>query len=144
MKKVLNWGIISTGRIAGAFAAGLKHSETGKPVAVASRDKDKAQEFAAKYNVPKAYGSYEELLADDSVEAVYIATPHPFHAEWAIKAAEAKKHILCEKPIGINHAEAMAIVEAAAENDVFLMEAFMYRCHPQTQKLVELLEETII
>ncbi|MCM8815155.1 MAG: aldo/keto reductase [Candidatus Omnitrophica bacterium] len=144
MKKRLSWGIISTGRIAGVFAEGLMKSETGKPVAVASRDIKKAQEFAEKFNVLKAYGSYEDLLADHSVEAVYIATPHPLHAEWAIKAAEARKHILCEKPIGINHAEAMAIIEAAAENDVFLMEAFMYRCHPQTEKLVELIRENII
>ena len=71
------------------------------------------------------------------MEAVYIATPHPMHAEWAIKAAEAGKHILCEKPIGLNQAEAMAIVAAAQEHDVFLMEAFMYRCHPQTAKLLE-------
>ncbi len=144
MVKKLSWGIISTGSIAAAFAKGLQHSETGKLVAVASRDLQKAKSFAEKFNVPEAYGSYEDLLAEKSVEAVYIATPHPMHAEWAIKAAEAKKHILCEKPIGINHAEAMAIVEAAAENDVFLMEAFMYRCHPQTEKIVELLREKII
>ncbi|MCX7705474.1 MAG: aldo/keto reductase [bacterium] len=144
MNKKLSWGIISTGRIAEAFAKGLQYSETGKLVAVASRDLQKAKNFAEKFSIQKAYGSYEELLADSEVEAVYIATPHPMHAEWAIKAAEAKKHILCEKPIGINHAEAMAIVEAAAENDVFLMEAFMYRCHPQTEKVVELLRENII
>jgi len=75
---------------------------------------------------------------------VYIATPHPSHAEWAIKAARAKKHVLCEKPIGINHAEAMAIIDAAKQNDVFLMEAFMYRCHPQTHKLVELIQSKAI
>ncbi|MCM8758898.1 MAG: aldo/keto reductase [Candidatus Omnitrophica bacterium] len=144
MNKKLSWGIISTGNIAAAFAKGLQHSETGKLVAVASRDLQKAKSFAEKFNVPKAYGRYEDLLADSSVEAVYIATPHPMHAEWAIKAAEAKKHILCEKPIGLNHAEAMAIIEAAAENDVFLMEAFMYRCHPQTKKLVELLQKNFI
>lgn len=144
MKKKLSWGIISTGRIAESFASGIMHSESGTLVAVASRQLEKAQNFAEKFNVPKSYGSYEELLADNQVEAVYIATPHPMHAEWAIKAAEAGKHILCEKPIGINHAEAMAIVESAFENDVFLMEAFMYRCHPQTKKLVELLQEKVI
>ncbi|HOK80200.1 MAG TPA: aldo/keto reductase [bacterium] len=144
MKKTLKWGIISTGRIAQTFADGVLHSDTGKLVAVASRDKQKAQQFAEKFNIPSAYGSYEQLLADSNVEAVYIATPHPSHALWAIRAAEAKKHILCEKPIGINHAEAMAIIDAVIENDVFLMEAFMYRCHPQTRKLVELLRENII
>jgi predicted dehydrogenase/aryl-alcohol dehydrogenase-like predicted oxidoreductase len=144
MNKKLSWGIISTGRIAETFANGVLKSKTGKLVAVASRNKEKAEKFAEKYQVPHAFGSYEELLADNKVEAVYIATPHPMHAFWAIKAAEAKKHILCEKPIGLNHAEAMAIVESAIENDVFLMEAFMYRCHPQTKKLVEILRQNII
>lgn len=91
-----------------------------------------------KWGIPNRHGSYESLLADPEVEAVYIATPHPMHAEWSIKAAEAGKHILCEKPLALNYAEAMVVVEAARENDVFLMEAFMYRCHPQTAKLVNL------
>src|ERR671932_275000 len=89
-------------------------------------------------------GGVREALADEQVEVVYVATPHPFHAEWAIKAAEAGKHVLCEKPLGLNHAEAMAIVEAAREHGVFLMEGFMYRCHPQTARLVELLRERAI
>ncbi|OGF51971.1 MAG: oxidoreductase, partial [Candidatus Firestonebacteria bacterium GWA2_43_8] len=143
MPSKLSWGIIGTGNIAGKFAAGLAVSKTGKLVAAGSRDIKKAGEFVQKYG-GKAYGSYEELLSDPAVEAVYISTPHPFHAEWAIKAAEAKKHILCEKPIGINHAEAMSIVDAARVNKVFLMEAFMYRCHPQTKKLVELLKNKTI
>ena len=87
----------------------------------------------------RCYGSYEEVLANQNVQAVYIAIPHPFHAEWAIKAAEAGKHILCEKPLALNHAEAMAVVEAATRQDVFLMEAYMYRCHPQITKLVEII-----
>ena len=92
------------------------------------------------FGIPRQYGSYEALLADNDIDAVYIATIHPFHAEWAIKAAQAKKHILVEKPISMNHAEAAAMVEAARENDVFLMEAFMYRCHPQIQKMVDLIQ----
>lgn len=140
MADKLNWGIIGAGGIARAFAAGVAKSRTGTMVAVGSRTQENADRFASENNVPKAHGSYEALLADDEVEAVYISTPHPMHAEWAIKAAEAGKHILCEKPIGINHAEAMAIVEAARRHDVFLMEAFMYRCHPQTRKLVELVQ----
>ena len=86
----------------------------------------------------------KHLLADKEVQAIYISTPHPMHAEWAIKAAEAGKHVLCEKPIALNAAEAMAIIEAARQNDVFLMEAFMYRCHPQTAKIVELVSSGII
>ncbi|MCW8130112.1 MAG: aldo/keto reductase [Planctomycetota bacterium] len=144
MAEKLAWGLLATGNIAKAFAKGLAHSKTGKLVACASRDKAKSEKFGAEFGCPKCYGSYEELLADKEVQAVYISTPHPMHAEWAIKTAEAGKHILCEKPIGMNHPEAMAIVEAARRNNVFVMEAFMYRCHPQTAKLVELLKEKVI
>ncbi|EFH82207.1 aldo/keto reductase [Ktedonobacter racemifer] len=140
MSSKLAWGILGTGRIAGVFAKGLANSETGTLVAVGSRSQEAADAFGAQWSVERCYGSYEELLADEQVQAVYIATPHPQHAQWAIRAAEAGKHILCEKPIALNHAEAMAIVEAAQRHQVFLMEAFMYRCHPQTQMLRELLQ----
>ncbi len=135
----LRWGILAAGRIAGTFARGVAHSASGEVVAVGSRSLEKAEAFAQEHAIPRRHGSYEALLADPEVEAVYIATPHPKHAEWAIKAAQAKKHILCEKPLGINAAEAEAIIAAAQASDVFLMEAFMYRCHPQIAKLVELL-----
>ncbi|MFW6189826.1 MAG: aldo/keto reductase [Planctomycetota bacterium] len=141
MAEHLRWGIIGTGSIAHNFAAGVQHSRTGELVAVGSRRQATADEFAEEFDIPNRHAGYENLLADAQVEAVYVATPHPFHAEWAIKTAEAGKHVLCEKPIGINHAEAMAIVEAAAVNDVFLMEAFMYKCHPQTRRLLELVRE---
>ncbi|OGS27009.1 MAG: oxidoreductase [Elusimicrobia bacterium RIFOXYB2_FULL_48_7] len=144
MPGILNWGIIGTGNIASQFANGLKTSTTGKLYAVASRCRENADKFGSEFNTEKCYPDYESMLNDKNVDAVYIATPHPFHAEWAIKSARAGKHILCEKPIGMNYAEAMAIVEAARENNVFLMEAFMYRCHPQTQKLVELLKQKVI
>src|SRR5690606_25764497 len=91
-----------------------------------------------------AHASYEALLADPAVDAVYIATPHPMHARWAILAAEAGKHILCEKPLALNHGQAMAMVEAAVRHRVFFMEAFMYRCHPQTARLVELIQQGAI
>ena len=144
MADKLAWGILGAGNIAKQFAKGVAASHTGTLVAVGSRDQEKADKFAAEFSVPTAHGSYEALLADANVQAVYIATPHPNHAEWAIRAAAAKKHLLVEKPLALNHAEAMAIVEAARENDVFLMEAFMYRCHPVTQKLVELLRQRVI
>ncbi|MCC7191426.1 MAG: aldo/keto reductase [Phycisphaeraceae bacterium] len=144
MPSSLAWGILSTGAIAKAFARGLVHSRTGKLVAVASRTQEAADKFAKEFNVPRAHGSYEALLADPQVQAIYIAPPHPMHAQWTILAAEAKKHILCEKPIGLNAAETMAMIEAARANNVFLMEAFMYRCHPQTQRLVELLKSKAI
>ena len=138
-KTRLQWGIVSTGHIAKELADGVRASTTGELLAVASREQKKADEFGQAYGVPRRYDSYQRLLDDPDVQAVYIATPHPMHAEWAIKAAEAGKHILVEKPIGLNAPEARAMIDAAAKHDVFLMEAFMYRCHPQTAKLVELI-----
>jgi predicted dehydrogenase/aryl-alcohol dehydrogenase-like predicted oxidoreductase len=134
----LRWGIVGTGRIAGVFARGLARSQTGLLVAVGSRTKARADAFGDEFGAPTRHAAYDALLADDQVDAVYIATPHPTHAELAIRAAEAGKHILCEKPLAMNHAQAMAVVEAAADHDVFLMEAFMYRFHPQVGNLVEL------
>jgi len=144
MTKKLAWGILGTGSIAHALARGVLASKTGELLAVGSRAQESAEKFGDEFGIPKRYGSYEALLADPGVQAVYVCTPHPMHAEWAIKAAEAEKHILCEKPIGINYPQAMAMVEAARENNVFLMEAFMYRCHPQTTRLVELIREKAI
>ena len=137
MNDRLNWGILGTGRIARQFAAGLAHSHTGRLAAVASRAL--AATEIAEFAGARWLIGYQALLDDAGIDAVYIATPHPAHAEWAIKAAEAGKHILCEKPIGLNAAEAAAIIDAARRHDVFLMEAFMYRAHPQTEALVELI-----
>jgi len=137
----LRWGILGTGRIAGVFARGVVASQNGRLVAVGSRSLPPARAFAATHGIDTmhAHGSYEALLADPEVEAVYVATPHPQHLEWVIKAAAAGKHILCEKPMGVNHAEGQAMVQAARKHGVVLMEAFMYRCHPQTAKIVELI-----
>jgi predicted dehydrogenase/aryl-alcohol dehydrogenase-like predicted oxidoreductase len=140
----IRWGIIGTGGIAHTFAKGLAKSRTGTLVAVGSRTRESADKFAKEFALERAYGSYEALLADPEVHAVYISTPHPSHAEWCIKAARAGKHILCEKPLTLNHAEAMVVTEAAREHGVFLMEAFMYRCHPQTARLVELIRSGVI
>lgn len=137
---MLNWGIIGAGGIAYVFCNGMRFSNTGQILAVASRAESRANKLAQDFAIPRQYASYEALLADEEIEAVYISTIHPFHAEWAIKSAEAGKHLLVEKPIGMNYAEATAMIEAARANDVFLMEAFMYRCHPQIQQLVELIQ----
>jgi predicted dehydrogenase/aryl-alcohol dehydrogenase-like predicted oxidoreductase len=142
--KKVNWGIISTGAIAKTFARNLAAAKTGRLVAVASRSQASADAFAAEFKVPRAHASYEAILADRDIDAVYIAPPHPWHAEWAIKAARAGKHVLVEKPAGINHAQLMAMIEAAVASDVFFMEAFMYRCHPQTAKLIELIKSKTI
>ncbi|MGI5868450.1 MAG: aldo/keto reductase [Kiritimatiellia bacterium] len=143
-EKKIRWGILGAGAIAKAFADGVIRSKTGKLVAVGSRTQAKADEFAAAWGVPRAHGSYGSLLADPEVDAVYVATPHPMHPEWAIKAAEAGKHLLVEKPLAINSYLAQTMIEAAHENGVFLMEAYMYRCHPQTAKLVELIRNGVI
>ncbi len=135
----LRWGIIGTGRIAHTFAQGVLRSHTGELAAVASRTKASAKEFAKKHSIAKFYGSYQELLDDPNVEVVYIATPHPQHEEWAVRAAEAKKHILCEKPLGLHHDQAVEMIQAAWENKVFFMEAYMYRCHPQIERMIELI-----
>src|SRR5437868_5063193 len=142
--KPINWGILSTGAIAQTFARGLRASQTGKLYAVASRAQEKADAFAREFGASKAYDDYQTLLYDPSVQAVYVSTPHPLHAEWAIRACEAKKHVLVEKPFALNFAEAMAMTEAAIANDVLLMEAFMLRCHPQTAKLIELIRSKAI
>jgi predicted dehydrogenase/aryl-alcohol dehydrogenase-like predicted oxidoreductase len=138
MDVTLNWGILGTGRMGRGFAAALAHAEGARLIAVASRGTQPAAE--AVFGEARLHQGYDALLADPEVQAVYIATPHPAHAEWAIKAAEAGKHILCEKPLGMNAAEASAIIEAARAHDVFLMEGFMYRLHPQTAKLIELVQ----
>jgi len=144
MSTSLNWGILSTGRIAGVFATGVARSKLGRVVAVGSRTQAAADTFAAAHGGLRAHGSYEALLADPEVQAVYIATPHPDHLVWIIRAAEAGKHVLGEKPLGLNHAEATVAAQACREHNVLLMEAFMYRCHPQTAKLVELVRSGAI
>ena len=142
----LRWGIVSTGHIAGVFARGLRSSRLGVLVAVGSRDEASAQRFAAEHGLDAghAHGSYEALLADSAVDAVYVATPHPFHCEVVVAALTAGKHVLCEKPIGMSLAEVDAMQEAARRHGRTLMEAWMYRCHPQTAKVVELVREGAI
>ncbi|HWA86913.1 MAG TPA: Gfo/Idh/MocA family oxidoreductase [Opitutus sp.] len=138
MTEPLNWGIIATGTIARTFARGVAHSKSGRVVAVGSRTREAAGKFAAELGGLRAHGSYEALLADPEVRAVYIATPHPQHLEWVERAAAAGKHVLCEKPLAMTRAEAARAVEACRARGVLLMEAFMYRCHPQTAKIGEL------
>jgi predicted dehydrogenase len=142
----LRWGVLSTGRIAGVFAKGVAASRSGRVVAVGSRTAASAARFAGEHGIAsaRAHASYGAFLADPDVEAVYIATPHPGHVEWAVKAAEAGKHVLCEKPAGMNLAEGRRMIEAARRAGVLFMEAFMYRCHPQTVKLAELVRGGVV
>ncbi|HPO08967.1 MAG TPA: Gfo/Idh/MocA family oxidoreductase [bacterium] len=144
MSKKLKWGILSTGRIARTFARDLRESRTGELIAIGSRTQEAAEQFGEEFGVQYRYPTYAGVLENPEVEAVYICPINPPHAEWAIQAAEAKKHILLEKPFTVNAREAEQVIEAARRNDVFLMEAFMYRCHPQTKRLVELIREGAI
>ena len=137
----LAWGIVGTGRIARQFARALPRSRHGHLAAVSSRSTaPPAPEFAA----ARLHHGSDALLADAEVQAVYIATPHPTHAALACRAAAAGKHVLCEKPIAMDAAEASIAIEAARRHDVLLMEAFMYRVHPQTVRLIELLRSGAI
>ena len=134
----VRWGILATGRIAGTFADAIAASDTAVLTAVGSRTADAAARFVGERAGVTPHGSYEALLADADIDAVYVATPHPQHAEWTIRALEAGKAVLCEKPMAVNHAQVMAMVEAAREHDAFLMEAFMYRTHPITERVVQM------
>ena len=141
MKSKVSWGILGTGSIANIFAESINESATSELVAVASRKENSAKKFAQKYNIGNYYGSYSELLNAYDIDVVYIALPHNLHAKWSILAAKAGKNILCEKPSAINHQSAIKVIEEVRKNNVFYMEAFMYRCHPQTKKIIQLIKD---
>lgn len=122
-KKKIKWGIIGPGWIAHKFATALQVAANCELYAVGSRHIDTAKKFAAEFHVPKAYGSYQELLQDPDVDAVYIATPHNLHLENTLLALEHHKHVLCEKPMGVNRKEEEKMIEKAREKNLFLMEA---------------------
>jgi len=142
--KTLRWGLLSTARINKALFPPLRMSPRNVLSAVASRDPAKAQAYAQEHNIPRAFGSYEAMLADPDVDVIYNPLPNSLHAEWTIKAAQAGKHILCEKPLANTVEEVDAMVNAAQKAGVVLMEAFMYRHHPQTLKVKELVESGAI
>ncbi|HVY19731.1 MAG TPA: aldo/keto reductase [Bauldia sp.] len=139
----IRWGILGPGSIAKAFLASLQRSENARLVAIGSRDANKPG-LAETFPGARIHHGYQALLDDPEVDAIYIATPHPGHAEWAIKAAEAGKAVLCEKPIAVSAHEAEAMIHAARKAGTFLGEAFMYRLHPQTAKVVELVKSGTI
>lgn len=142
MKKI-RWGVLSTAKIGRNWVIpATQASETGVVTAIASRDLASAQAVAGQFGIDKAYGSYEELLADKNIDAVYNPLPNHLHVPWSIKAIEAGKHVLCEKPIGLSAAEGERLVEAAVANPKLkVMEAFMYRFHPQWQTARQLVSD---
>ncbi|SEM59936.1 Gfo/Idh/MocA family protein [Paenibacillus sp. OV219] len=140
MTRKLRWGVIGCASIAvNSVIPGTKLSETGEVKAIASRDLAKAEETAAKLGIPQAYGSYEEILADSEIDAIYIPLPNHLHMEWSIRAMEAGKHVLCEKPIAMNAQQAQRMADAAKKNGVHLAEAFMYRQHPRYKAIAEII-----
>jgi predicted dehydrogenase len=142
MKKKVRWGILSTAKIGREkVIPAMQQSNLVDILGISSRDPEKGKEVAAKLGISRAYGSYEELLSDTEIDAIYNPLPNHMHLEWSLKAIEAGKHVLCEKPIGMNSKEAVTLMEAAKKNpELKVMEAFMYRFHPQWRKTLELVQ----
>ena len=145
MEKI-KWGIIGPGNIANNFADGLTNSYSGQLVSIASKSEDRRKNFGDKYDIHSdfRFDSYEDIINSEHIDAIHISTPHNLHAEWTIKAAGKGKHVLCEKPGAVNLNEGKKIIEAVKEAGVFYMEGFMYRCHPQIPKLLEIIKNKTI
>lgn len=145
MSGPLRWGVLSTANIGrAAVNPAIRASANGELVAVASRDAERARAFAAEHDVPRHFGSYEALLDDPDIDAVYNPLPNSLHREWTIRAAERGKHVLCEKPLALDEAECREMAAAAGEAGVLLMEAFMYRFHPRTERLLDMVREEVV
>ena len=140
----VRWGIVSTANINRLVIPGARTSEKVDLIAVASRDRQRADEYAKKWDIERAYGSYEALLDDPDIEAVYISLPNSLHVEWSIRALEAGKHVLCEKPFDRRPDEVERAFGAAERAGRLLSEAFMYRHNPQTHRLSELVRDGAI
>ena len=142
MEKKVQWGVLGAAKIAlKKVIPAMQRCESSQVIAIASRDEKKARLAADELGIQKAYGRYEDLLADPEVEVVYIPLPNHLHVPWTMKAAEAGKHVLCEKPIGMNAVEARRLLEARDRSGLKIEEAFMVRTHPQWIKVLELISE---
>ena len=142
--KIIKWGIIGCGNIANKFASDLALIEDAELFAVASRSEKRAKEFQQKHHANKSYSNYEELLADEDINIVYIATPHISHAKWSIKAMEQGKHVLCEKPLALNKKETTDILETSKRTNQFFMEALWTRFNPSFVAIKKLIDEGVI
>lgn len=136
----LKWGLLSTARINRALIPPLRASTRNILLAVASRSEESAQSYAREWKIPRAHGSYEALLADPEIDVIYNSLPNHLHAEWTMKAMRAGKHVLCEKPMVLTLAELDEVAATARETGMVVTEAFMYRHHPQTQKVKEMVD----
>jgi len=144
MTDVLRWGLLSTANINKAVIKPIQANDGHKLAAVGSRDAAKARAYAEKHQIERAHGSYEALLADPNVDVIYNSLPNHLHAEWTIKACQAGKHVLCEKPFALTLEELDAIESAARKAGVVVEEAFMYRHHPQTLKVKEIIDQGVL
>jgi predicted dehydrogenase len=142
--KLLRWGLLGTARINRSLIPPLRASARNELAAVASRDAARARAYADEWGIPHSHGSYEALLADPGVDVVYISLPNHLHAEWAIRAAEAGKHVLCEKPLALRVDEVDAMTAAAESAGVLVAEGFMYRHHPRTMEVKALIDDGAI
>lgn len=142
--KKIAWGILSTARINQVIIPAIRNEPRCKLLAIASRDPDRAARYAKEWNIPRAYGDYEALLADHEIEAIYISLPNSLHAKWTIASVEAGKHVLCEKPLALSVEDCQKMIDAAEGNQVFLQEAMMYRYHPRARKLQEIVQSGIL
>jgi len=142
--ETLRWGILSTARINRRVIPPIGTAERSELVGVASRDPERAREFSRSWKIPLVFDSYQALLDSPEINTVYLPLPNQLHCEWAIRAARAGKHVLCEKPLALNEADAGKMIRSAAENKVILLEGLAYRTHPQFLKLKELIGEKVI
>lgn len=144
LKQKIKWGILGLGKIAQKFASDLRLSEASTLYAVASRSKEKAIDFGNRFGAELKYDSYHALIKDSNVQVIYIATPHAFHFEWAKLCLENGKHVLCEKPLGMNESEVKGLMQIAKKNKLFLMEGLWTRFIPSFEKVLELITENTI
>jgi predicted dehydrogenase len=136
----LRWGLLGTGRINRALIPPIRSSKKSQLMAVASRSYEKASEYANNWGIPHFYASYKELLADPEIDVIYISLPNGLHTEWSIKAMQAGKHVLCEKPLTTNSKDVDAIIDTVRKTGMVISEAFMYRHHPQTLMVKKMVE----
>jgi predicted dehydrogenase len=141
MEKTLNWGLLSTARINQDLINPLRASPRTRLLAVASRSQPSADAYADKWDIPRAHGSYESLLNDPEIDVIYNSLPSDMHAEWTLRALQAGKHVLCEKPIALTLAEMDAMEKTARDTGLVLAEAFMYRHHAQTLKIKKMIDD---
>jgi predicted dehydrogenase len=137
MVQPLRWGILGTGNIARQFSVGVRASRRGRLVGVGSRAEGTARDFAAAHEIPQAHGTYEELLHNREIDAIYNSLPNSLHHEWTIRALNAGKHVLCEKPFAVSEAQSQEMFDVARRRGLALVEAFMYRSHPLTLAVLE-------